>query len=158
MGDSRADFGRAARATHQWSGPAACARACTRAHLASWQRGDPQAGRVASARGDRVASVPGDRARSRWLGAAQHLPPVGLGRLTGSADVSAWGQRAADGVLRSVSTDGLALDWDVRANVPIEVKTCAGLSPLLLPGLSAEQFRGLCQLALGPQFAGAEGL
>jgi len=81
-----------------------------------------------------------------------------LGRLTGSAEVAAWGQRAAAGVLGSVSDDGLALDWDVRAARPIQVQTCAGLAPLLLPGLSAEQFRGLCQLALGPRFAGADGL
>ncbi len=81
-----------------------------------------------------------------------------LVRLSDSSDVAAWGKRAADGVMRSVSADGLALDWDVRASAPIEVKTCAGLSPLLLPALSPEQFRGMCALALGPQFAGADGL
>ncbi len=81
-----------------------------------------------------------------------------LARLSGSSEVATWGQRACEAVLRSVSEDGLALDLDVRAGKPIEVRTCAGLSALLLPTLTPEQVRRACALALGPEFAGADGL
>jgi hypothetical protein len=81
-----------------------------------------------------------------------------LARLTGSTDVAEWGRRAARGVLNSMSAEGLSLDYDVRSGKPIDVRTCAGLSPLLLPELDAEQVRAGCQLVFGPWFAGAEGL
>lgn len=81
-----------------------------------------------------------------------------LGRLTGSSDVAGWGQLAARGVLNNVSADGLALDFDVRAGAPIEVRTCAGLSPLLLPALDSDQVQRMCQITFGPEFAGAAGL
>jgi glucosylglycerate hydrolase len=81
-----------------------------------------------------------------------------LASLSGSSEVAEWGARAARGVLNSMSTDGLALDFDVRAGAPINVRTCAGLSPLLLPALDSEHVQRMCQLALGPDFAGADGL
>jgi hypothetical protein len=81
-----------------------------------------------------------------------------LARLSGSSEVAEWGHRAAQGVVRSVSADGLALDWDVRASAPINVRTCAGLSPLLLPELSPELVQRTCTLTFGPSFAGAEGM
>jgi len=80
-----------------------------------------------------------------------------LARLSGSSDVAAWGKRSAEGVLRSLSSDGLALDFDVRAGKPVEVKTCAGLASLLLPDLSREQLQRMCEIVFGPSFAGAEG-
>jgi hypothetical protein len=81
-----------------------------------------------------------------------------LARLTGSAEVAEWGHRAARGVLQARNAEGLALDWDVRANAPIDVCTCAGLSPLLLPTLSEPQVEQMCALVFGSKFAGASGL
>ncbi|HET6317502.1 MAG TPA: glycogen debranching protein [Chloroflexota bacterium] len=81
-----------------------------------------------------------------------------LARLSGSSDVAAWGERAAAGVLRNVSADGLTLDIDVRAGSPIDVKTCAGLAWLLVPGLTVDQVQRASDLVFGPWFAGASGL
>jgi hypothetical protein len=81
-----------------------------------------------------------------------------LGRLTGSREVADWGHRAAAGVLAARNDHGLALDWDVRAGRPIDVVTCAGLAPLLLPELSPEQIQRTFELVCGPLFAGAPGL
>jgi len=80
-----------------------------------------------------------------------------LARLSGSSDVAEWGARASAAVLRSVDADsGLALDWDVRANVPVRVQTCAGLAPLLLPEISADALESMVNLACGPRFAAGE--
>jgi hypothetical protein len=81
-----------------------------------------------------------------------------LARLSGSSEVAEWGHRAAAGVMRSITADGLALDWDVCAGKPIEVRTCAGLAPVLLPEIPPEQVRRTCELLFGPEFAGAQGL
>ena len=80
-----------------------------------------------------------------------------LARLTGSAEVAAWGDRAAAAVLAARLDDGLALDVDVRANAPIRVQTCAGLAPLLLPSLPDDALKSALALVCGPHFAGASG-
>jgi hypothetical protein len=52
----------------------------------------------------------------------------------------------------------LALDWDSVAGHAVRVETCAGLAPLLLPGLAAELLPVVVERLRGPGFAGAEGL
>jgi glucosylglycerate hydrolase len=81
-----------------------------------------------------------------------------LARLTGSPEIADWGHRAAAGVLAARNADGLALDWDVRAGGPIDVVTCAGLAPLLVPELSPDQVQQTVELVCGPLFSGAPGL
>src|SRR4029453_10070893 len=55
-----------------------------------------------------------------------------------------WCQRASDAVQRAWNDDlKLALDWDVNAGEHIRVETCAGLAPLLVPGLSADLLRAV---------------
>lgn len=81
-----------------------------------------------------------------------------LARLTGSTEVAEWGHRAAKGVLAARNAEGLALDLDVRTGQPVDVRTCAGLAPLLLPELSPDQVQATLALLCGPMFAGARGL
>jgi hypothetical protein len=81
-----------------------------------------------------------------------------LARVSGSAEVAAWGERAAAGVLAARDERGMALDWDVVARSRIEVQTCAGLAPLLLPKLSAADLDTTVGLVRGSSFAGAPGL
>jgi hypothetical protein len=52
----------------------------------------------------------------------------------------------------------LALDHDDRVNQPVRVQTCAGLAPLLLPGLEPRLLSALVDRLEGPGFAGARGL
>jgi hypothetical protein len=52
----------------------------------------------------------------------------------------------------------LALDFDLRARAPIHVQTCAGLVPLLVPGLRESLRDELIAELFGPRFAGAGGL
>jgi hypothetical protein len=86
------------------------------------------------------------------------LASESLARLTGSDEVAQWGHRAAKGVLAARNAAGLALDLDLRTGQPINVCTCAGLSPLLLPELTEEQVQSAYELVCGPSFAGAPGM
>ncbi|MDQ3812176.1 MAG: glycogen debranching protein [Chloroflexota bacterium] len=73
-------------------------------------------------------------------------------------ELEEWGRRSVGAVLGARSVDGLALDWDVRAAKPIDVRTCAGLAPLLLPSLPPDVLERTVSLLCGPWFAGAPGL
>ncbi|MBV9324468.1 MAG: glycogen debranching protein [Chloroflexi bacterium] len=82
-----------------------------------------------------------------WLG-------VGADR----AELDSWARRYSAAVQGQWdATDGLALDVDLRAGSPIHVQTCAGLSPLLVPGLDAALCDELIGTLFGPRFAGAPG-
>jgi glucosylglycerate hydrolase len=61
-------------------------------------------------------------------------------------------QHAWDDALR------LALDRDLRTSESVRVQTCAGLAPLLLPGLGADFVSLLVDRLEGDGFAGADGL
>jgi hypothetical protein len=77
----------------------------------------------------------------------------------GQVELAAWGRRAAEAVLRSRDeAEGLALDWDTRADAPVRVRTCAGLAPLLLPDLPDDVLRSTVEVLSGSSFAGAPGL
>jgi hypothetical protein len=67
--------------------------------------------------------------------------------------------RFSRGVLGAWDKDvRLALDWDQRSGAPIEVQTCAGLAPLLLPSLEGTMLDSMVDRLQGPGFAGASGL
>jgi glucosylglycerate hydrolase len=55
------------------------------------------------------------------------------------------------------ATERLALDYDVRADAPIRVQTCAGFAPLLVPHLDPGLRDDLVSELFGPRFVGAEG-
>jgi hypothetical protein len=81
-----------------------------------------------------------------------------LARLCGSADAATWGDRAAAAVQRARDAkSGLALDFDIRANTSIQVHTCAGLAPLLLPSLDSDDLDAMVDRMCGEDFAGAPG-
>jgi hypothetical protein len=83
----------------------------------------------------------------RWLGIESH-----------GADLATWATRFGEAVQRQWDqTEGLALDFDVRADAPIRVQTCAGFAPLLVPGLSDELRTKLVLEMFGKHFAGADG-
>jgi hypothetical protein len=66
-------------------------------------------------------------------------------------------QRTSNALLEA--GDGLALDRDLRqAGRPIEVETCAGLAPLLLPDLPLSQAKHFARRLFSNSFAGAPGL
>jgi glycogen debranching enzyme len=52
----------------------------------------------------------------------------------------------------------LALDRDLRTGEPVHVQTCAGLAPLLLPGITPEFATTLVDRLEGDGFVGATGL
>jgi glucosylglycerate hydrolase len=64
-------------------------------------------------------------------------------------------ERFAEGVLRQYdATIGLALDLDVRTGRPIQVRTWAGLAPLLLPEAAADVVAVLVERMTGRELAG----
>jgi hypothetical protein len=70
-----------------------------------------------------------------------------------------WTARFAEGVLRQYDVSvGLALDLDVRTGQSVQVRTWAGLSPLLLPEAPADIVSSLIERMGGPSFAGGDGL
>jgi hypothetical protein len=70
-----------------------------------------------------------------------------------------WSARFAGGVLRRYDPSvGLALDLDMRTGRPIQVRTWAGLAPLLLPEAPTEIVAALAEKLAGPEFAGHPGL
>jgi len=70
-----------------------------------------------------------------------------------------WTARFSEGVLRQYQPGlGLALDLDVRTGQPIQVRTWAGLAPLLLPSAPVETVTALVEKLTGPDFAGRPGL
>jgi hypothetical protein len=74
------------------------------------------------------------------------------------AEIARWGLRAGGAVQQQVDADEhLALDLDLRTGAPIRVRTCAGLAPLLLPGLERRAADALVAQLAGPSFAGAPG-
>jgi glucosylglycerate hydrolase len=71
----------------------------------------------------------------------------------------AWCHRSSRAVQQAWDPElRVALDWDVRAGQPVLVETCAGLSPLIVPGLSADLLAQLVERLEGPGFAGGAGL
>jgi hypothetical protein len=74
-------------------------------------------------------------------------------------ELIAYARRSTKAVLaaRDPAQGGLALDWDVRANEPVRVQTCAGLAPLLLPDVPSDILSSTVETAFGPRFAGAPG-
>jgi len=84
------------------------------------------------------------------VGAALGRPQAEILELTDYA------RRTSNAVLNT-RRGGLALDFDVRAGESIEVHTCAGLAPLLLPDAPPDVLSATVDLACGPQFAGAPG-
>jgi hypothetical protein len=67
--------------------------------------------------------------------------------------------RFSRGVLGAWDQDvRLALDRDERIGAPIQVQTCAGLAPLLLPSLEGAMLDSTVDRLQGPGFAGASGL
>jgi hypothetical protein len=105
----------------------------------------------------------GDVVMSAMFAAASHdLRQVGefLGRDRAELDeLGAYVERFSRGVRSAWSADlRLALDRDLRTGESIEVQTCAGLAPLLLPGLDADRVTTLVSRLEGDGFAGADGL
>jgi glycogen debranching enzyme len=81
-----------------------------------------------------------------------------LGIDSDRAELSAWAARFSEAVQRQWDpTEGLALDFDLRASAPIHVQTCAGFAPLLVPGLTTQLREALVDQFFGPRFAGADG-
>jgi glycogen debranching enzyme len=75
------------------------------------------------------------------------------------AQLHEWTARFSEGVLGQYDPGiGLALDLDVRTEQPIQVRTWAGLAPLLLPTAPAEVVGALVERMRGPDFAGHPGL
>ena len=75
------------------------------------------------------------------------------------AQLREWTARFSEGVLGRYDPEiGLALDLDVRAGQPIQVRTWAGLAPLLLPTAPAGVVGALVERMRGPDFAGYPGL
>ena len=71
------------------------------------------------------------------------------------AQLRAWAARFSAGVLRQYDASaGLALDLDVRTGRPIQVRTWAGLAPLLLPEAPSDVVAALVERMVGPDFAG----
>jgi glucosylglycerate hydrolase len=83
-----------------------------------------------------------------------------LGRPTAERDALAgWCRRSSQAVQAAWDPRlDVALDWDVEAGQPVAVETCAGLAPLLVPGLSTELRARVVARLFGPGFAGADGL
>jgi hypothetical protein len=72
------------------------------------------------------------------------------------AEIARWARRAGAAVQRHVDArERLALDLDLRTGAPIRVRTCAGLAPLLVPGLERRVAGGLVHQLTGTSFAGA---
>ncbi|HYY87284.1 MAG TPA: glycogen debranching protein, partial [Chloroflexota bacterium] len=84
------------------------------------------------------------------LGSWLHAPSAEL------RDQEAWSRTAAAAVQTTWDAEAqLALDWDVLADGPVQVRTCAGLAPLLVPGLERGLAGRLVARLFGPEFAGA---
>jgi glucosylglycerate hydrolase len=74
-------------------------------------------------------------------------------------ELHAWSARFTAGVLRQYDPAvGLALDLDVRTGQSIQVRTWAGLAPLLLPEVPPDQVARLVARMRGPDLAGHPGL
>ncbi|MBV9354055.1 MAG: glycogen debranching protein [Chloroflexi bacterium] len=81
-----------------------------------------------------------------------------LGITSDRTSLDRWADRFATAVQGQWdASSGLALDRDLRADRPIHVQTCAGLAPLLVPGLAPRLRDALVSAMFGPHFAGAEG-
>jgi hypothetical protein len=81
-----------------------------------------------------------------------------LGLESDRAQLDAWSTHFATAVQQQWdATERLALDYDVRANAPIRVQTCAGFAPLLVPGLEPGLRTKLLNELFGPRFVRAEG-
>jgi glycogen debranching enzyme len=75
------------------------------------------------------------------------------------AVLRSWTERFGEGVLRQYDpVIGLALDLDVRTGQSIQVRTWAGLAPLLLPEAPAHVVAALAERLTGIDFAGHPGL
>jgi hypothetical protein len=86
---------------------------------------------------------------ARWLDA----PEVEREQL------AAWQRRSSAAVQGCWDeSERLALDLDLRAGRPVRVRTCAGLAPLLVPGVATELADRLQQRLFDAEFAGAPGL
>jgi glucosylglycerate hydrolase len=84
-----------------------------------------------------------------WLGA----PATEL------KEIAAWCVASAAAVQGAWDAHSqLALDWDMLADTPVRVQTCAGLSPILVPGLDGVLADQVVTRMLGPDFAAAPGL
>jgi hypothetical protein len=84
-----------------------------------------------------------------WLGA----PAAERERL------AAWSDRSAAAVQAAWDADSeLALDHDLVVAAPVKVQTCAGLAPILVPGLDARLGRRVTARLLGSEFASYPGL
>lgn len=74
-------------------------------------------------------------------------------------EIDAWTERATQAVESAWDPGSrLALDFDVCAEQPIHVQTCAGLAPILLPRGQRELLESSVAELMGPSFAGQPGL
>ncbi|HEY0583642.1 MAG TPA: glycogen debranching protein, partial [Chloroflexota bacterium] len=75
------------------------------------------------------------------------------------AEVEAMGERSSRAVQDAWDPElRVALDYDVGLGAPVRVETCAGLAPLLVPGLSPALLAEVVARLEGPGFAGTQGL
>lgn len=77
------------------------------------------------------------------------------------AEITQWKERTTQGIVEKCwdSTTNLALDLDVKHGLtPISVSTCAGLAPIVVPGMQRAIVEQSVAKLTGPDFAGHAGL
>jgi glycogen debranching enzyme len=73
--------------------------------------------------------------------------------------LAAWSARSAAAVQAAWDAESeLALDHDVVTDAPVRVQTCAGLAPIVVPGLDARLAERVVARLMGPEFAAYPGL